>query len=125
MSSFGHSRPARSAGALFAKLVLVTALALTCLLLWVTLAAAAPLPVTFAGVQLFTTDEYPDSVAVGDFNGDGKADLVTANGPNDVSVLLNNGNGGLPRTSTSPRALSPPRSRSATSTTTPRPTWWQ
>jgi hypothetical protein len=36
----------------------------------------------------------PDSVAVGDFNGDGKLDLAVANsGSNDVSVLLGNGDG--------------------------------
>ena len=37
---------------------------------------------------------YPEEVAVGDFNGDGKPDLVTANpGSNNVSVLLGNGGG--------------------------------
>ena len=37
---------------------------------------------------------YPMSVAVGDFNGDGKADLAVANcDSNNVSVLLGNGNG--------------------------------
>ena len=36
----------------------------------------------------------PYSVAVGDFNGNGKADLAVANGSsNDVSILLGNGNG--------------------------------
>jgi len=35
----------------------------------------------------------PDSVAVGDFNRDGKSDLVTANQFNFVSVLLGNGDG--------------------------------
>ena len=36
----------------------------------------------------------PESVAVGDFNGDGKADLAVANWDSDnVSVLLGNGNG--------------------------------
>jgi len=36
----------------------------------------------------------PDSVAVGDFNGDGKLDLAVANvGSNNVSILLGNGDG--------------------------------
>src|SRR5262249_48797663 len=33
------------------------------------------------------------AVAVGDLNGDGKADLATVGGSNSVSVLLGNGNG--------------------------------
>ena len=49
---------------------------------------------TFQAKQSFGTGSVPVSVAVGDFNGDGKSDLVTAddNG-NTASVLLGNGNG--------------------------------
>src|SRR5439155_1077953 len=43
---------------------------------------------------IFTAGRSPFSVAVGDFNGDGRLDLVTANiSSNDVSVLLGNGDG--------------------------------
>jgi hypothetical protein len=45
---------------------------------------------TFAAQQTFATGTSPDALAVGDFNGDGKADLAVANfGDNTVSVLLN------------------------------------
>ncbi len=44
----------------------------------------------------YATADTPSAVAHGDFNGDGKPDLVTANyEANAVSVLLNNGNGGF------------------------------
>ena len=49
---------------------------------------------TFQAKQPFDTGSGPASVAVADFNGDGKNDLVTANGErNTASVLLGNGNG--------------------------------
>jgi hypothetical protein len=47
-----------------------------------------------SGVPPITTGMNPVSVAVGDFNGDGKADLAVANRTgNNVSVLLGNGDG--------------------------------
>src|SRR5438132_4232718 len=51
-------------------------------------------PVTFATATNFGLGTTPLSVAVGDFNGDGKQDLAVANdGSNNVSVLLGNGAG--------------------------------
>jgi hypothetical protein len=49
---------------------------------------------TFQAAIDSPTDWSPQSVAVGDFNGDGKLDLTTANS-GDVSVLLGNGAGGF------------------------------
>ena len=44
--------------------------------------------------QVLSTGSYPASIAVGDFNGDGTADLAVANaGSNTVTVLLGDGNG--------------------------------
>ena len=49
---------------------------------------------TFQAKQSFGTGNAPYSVAVADFNGDGKSDLVTADQDgNTASVLLGNGNG--------------------------------
>ncbi|MFZ0792469.1 MAG: FG-GAP-like repeat-containing protein [Candidatus Korobacteraceae bacterium] len=54
----------------------------------------APSPLSFRTAVNYGTDLFPYSVAVGDFNGDGKLDLVTVNyGANDASVLLGNGDG--------------------------------
>ena len=45
---------------------------------------------SFAARQDFTTDNNPKSIAIGDLNGDGRADVATANSSsNSVSVLFN------------------------------------
>src|SRR5438445_632232 len=50
--------------------------------------------VSFIARRDFAAGRSPDSVAVGDFNGDGKLDLAVASfGSNLVSVLLGNGDG--------------------------------
>jgi hypothetical protein len=41
----------------------------------------------------FNSGATPQGIAVGDFNGDGKLDIVTANGNNTVSLLKGNGDG--------------------------------
>src|SRR5207249_1168108 len=49
---------------------------------------------TFPAAPFYRVGLSPQSVAVGDFNGDGKRDLAVANaGSNTVSVLLGNGDG--------------------------------
>jgi FG-GAP-like repeat/PKD domain/FG-GAP repeat len=60
----------------------------------------------------FAVGHGPESVAVGDFNGDGHPDLAVANGEEkSVSVLLGNGNGGFSPAIGSPFAVgSYPRS---------------
>jgi hypothetical protein len=57
--------------------------------------ALAPAP-SFAAPKSYATGVWPSGLAVADVNGDGRADLATANygeGANSVSVLLNGGSG--------------------------------
>src|SRR2546422_4660445 len=56
-------------------------------------AEGCPVP-SFAAARTFNAGDSPQSVAVGDFNGDGKLDLAVANwGGETVSVLLGDGGG--------------------------------
>src|ERR1700741_877821 len=73
--------------------------------------AAAPIaPPIFLPASNYAVGATPVSVAVGDFNGDKKLDLVAANGDGNVSVLLGNGDGSFQAAvsypaSSEPRAL--------------------
>ena len=58
--------------------------------------AARAQAVSFEEGQTFQIpDHAPESVATGDFDGDGLPDLVTADGSFSASVLLGDGHGGF------------------------------
>ena len=68
-----------------------------------TTATGATTP-TFAAQQTFATGTCPYSVTAADLNGDGKPDLIVANGSsNTVSVLLNTTAPGPPPPPSPPR----------------------
>jgi hypothetical protein len=70
-------------------LVVVNTVSSSASVLLNTTAPGAATP-TFAGQQTFTTGFEPAGVAVGDLNGDGRPDIIVANGGSStVSVLLN------------------------------------
>jgi VCBS repeat-containing protein len=75
------------------RLAVLVAPTLFAVLLMAPLARAAA-SVSFTGPSYFPVGSFPASVAVGDFNGDGKPDLAVANEfSNDVSVLLGGSSG--------------------------------
>ena len=57
--------------------------------------AARAQAVSFEEGQTFEAGNSPQSVATGDFDGDGLPDLVTADGSFSASVLLGDGHGGF------------------------------
>ncbi len=63
------------------------------LLLATTMPALAQCPLSFAAAVNYATGFGPRSVAVGDFNADGRPDLAVANVGDNVSILLGNANG--------------------------------
>jgi len=69
--------------------------AVSALMAFMTIAAAAS-TVQFKPAQSYVVGTNPASVAVGDFNGDGKLDVAVANGgSSNVSILLGSGDGAL------------------------------
>jgi len=53
-----------------------------------------PAQASFQSPEMYSTDSYPTSVVMADFNRDGKLDIVTGNSiANDVSFFAGNGNG--------------------------------
>ena len=71
-------------------------LSLACLPLLLVVGAAPAAAFSFAPAAHFAVGRGPAAVAVGDFNGDGRPDVATANAKGDaVSVLLGNGRGGF------------------------------
>src|ERR1039458_6237386 len=69
---------------------MVAALLIVCLN---TVLAQSPPPVSFLPAVNYSAGSGPISMAMGDFNGDGKPDLAVANQHSNVSVLLGNDDG--------------------------------
>jgi len=76
------------------SLVILPAAALLTALVLPVFAFPQTTNVSFLASRNYGVGQNPFGIAVGDFNGDGKSDLATANeGSNNVSVLINSGNG--------------------------------
>jgi hypothetical protein len=76
------------------SLVILPAAALLTVLVRPVFAVPQTTNVSFLASRNYGVGQNPLGVTVGDFNGDGKSDLATANeGSDNVSVLINSGNG--------------------------------
>ena len=64
-----------------------------CALVFSAMAANASDGVSFQAARSFDAGNRPQSVALGDLNGDGISDLAVANIGGGVSILLGNGDG--------------------------------
>jgi len=78
---------------------LVCLFAVPLVVVGVAMPALAQCPLSFNAASNYAAGSRPYSVAVGDFNADGRPDLAVANsfngvGGNNVSILLGNGGGG-------------------------------
>ena len=83
-------------------------LAITMLLLSLALPMSLSAQSLFAGRRDYPVGNNPDAIDVGDFNGDGRLDIATANWTaNTVSVLLANNSGGFLPASTYPAGTGP------------------
>ena len=72
-------------------------LSLTGSFLWLQAATSFAQSVSFSPATSFFPGLIPRSVAVGDFNGDGKPDLAVADNGATIAILLGNGNGSFDR----------------------------
>ena len=73
---------------------LVCLFAVPLVVVGVAMPALGQCPVSFAAASNYATGSFPNSVAVGDFNADGRPDLAVTNyNVNNLSVLLNTGSG--------------------------------
>ncbi len=81
----------------------------TVLAVFMTLGLSVKSPaVDFAPPASYPVGTSPSVIVVGDFNGDGKPDLAVASlGSNNVSVLINAGNGTFQAAVTSPAGTAP------------------
>src|SRR6185503_19193300 len=69
---------------------------------------AAAQTASFDAPMDFGVGTNPNSLAVGDFNGDGKADLAIANfASNNISVMLGNGDGSFQAAQSFPAGVNP------------------
>jgi len=74
---------------------LVCLFAVPLVVVGVAMPALAQCPLSFNAASNYAAGNFPASVAVGDFNADGRPDLAVANqGSSNVSILLGNGGGG-------------------------------